>query len=255
MEPGLAVSPRRRVMGVAHSELSPAERAFRPIAFDRMAQETGRARRPGRQRTDGRTRRDELLDIAARVFATRGIASATVRDIAQEAGILSGSLYHHFESKEEMVREIIAPAADQESHSAIAAAAATPTEALRECILTAVRWVAKHPDVARILRNDAQYIKETPALAETERRRQGGRLVWISIVEEGMKDGTFRQGLDPDVAVRAMWDGVLASIRWFPPLGHADPELIGAELADLYLGGVSAPRRSTPRRKSAATSG
>ena len=42
------------------------------------------------------SRRDELLELAAAMFAERGLKATTVRDIADSAGILSGSLYHHF---------------------------------------------------------------------------------------------------------------------------------------------------------------
>src|ERR1700739_3812119 len=53
------------------------------------------------------SRRDELLELAAAMFAERGLRATTVRDIADAAGILSGSLYHHFASKEEMVDEVL----------------------------------------------------------------------------------------------------------------------------------------------------
>src|SRR5690625_1282303 len=53
------------------------------------------------------SRREELLDLAAAMFAERGLRATTVRDIADGAGILSGSLYHHFSSKEEMVDEVL----------------------------------------------------------------------------------------------------------------------------------------------------
>ena len=52
------------------------------------------------------SRRDEILAIAALQFAERGVASTTVRDIGAAAGILSGSLYHHFESKEQILGEV-----------------------------------------------------------------------------------------------------------------------------------------------------
>src|ERR1051325_8938666 len=52
-------------------------------------------------------RRAELLAIAAGLFAERGYKNTTVRDIADAAGILSGSLYHHFDSKETMADEIL----------------------------------------------------------------------------------------------------------------------------------------------------
>ena len=57
-------------------------------------------------------RRSELLAIAAGLFAERGFKNTTVRDIADAAGILSGSLYHHFDSKESMVDEIMRPFQD-----------------------------------------------------------------------------------------------------------------------------------------------
>ena len=59
------------------------------------------------------SRRDELLGLAASMFAERGLRATTVRDIADGAGILSGSLYHHFSSKEEMVDELLRGFLDQ----------------------------------------------------------------------------------------------------------------------------------------------
>ncbi|BCI79433.1 hypothetical protein MTY66_10580 [Mycolicibacterium sp. TY66] len=47
------------------------------------------------------SRRDELLELAAAMFAERGLKATTVRDIADSAGILSGSRYQHFKSKEQ----------------------------------------------------------------------------------------------------------------------------------------------------------
>ena len=55
------------------------------------------------------SRRQQILDTAAAVFAEKGIASTTVRDISEQVGIYSGSLYHHFKSKEEIVAGILAP--------------------------------------------------------------------------------------------------------------------------------------------------
>jgi TetR/AcrR family transcriptional regulator, cholesterol catabolism regulator len=206
---------------------------------------------PTGRRNNASARRDELLRIAARIFATKGIASATVRDIAEEAGILSGSLYHHFTSKEEMVKEIITPGSTGmvQIDAELIAAAASPADALRACVLAAVRWVAAKPDVARIFRNDAQYIKETPALAESEERRQANRLLWIDLVEAGVADGSFRADVDADVVVRAMWDAILSCTRWFPPLGDRDPESVGNELATFFLAGIG--RHPTARSTTA----
>jgi AcrR family transcriptional regulator len=51
--------------------------------------------------------RSEIVSAAARVFRTKGYHAATVRDIAHEVGILKGSLYHHFTSKEELLYLVV----------------------------------------------------------------------------------------------------------------------------------------------------
>ena len=48
-------------------------------------------------------RRLQLLDAAARLFNDRGFHATSMRDIAKEVGMLSGSIYYHFQSKEEML--------------------------------------------------------------------------------------------------------------------------------------------------------
>lgn len=50
-------------------------------------------------------RRDDILQAAAALFASKGYAATSIRDIADSVGLLSGSLYYHFTSKEEILLE------------------------------------------------------------------------------------------------------------------------------------------------------
>src|ERR1700729_2594972 len=61
----------------------------------------------GSKKRSGSERRDDILRIAARTFAERGFSAGTVREIAERASTLSGSLYYHFDSKEQMVKEVV----------------------------------------------------------------------------------------------------------------------------------------------------
>lgn len=70
---------------------------------------------------DRNARRDELLEAAAGLFATRGYAATSIRDIAREVGILSGSLYYHFASKEDILLETHARGVDQVTQAVKAA--------------------------------------------------------------------------------------------------------------------------------------
>src|ERR1700754_1599284 len=84
------------------------------------------------------TRREELLGIAAGLFAERGFTNNTVRDIADAAGILSGSLYHHFDSKESMVDELLDTFQTElwKSYDAIEASDRTPRAKLEAIVRT-----------------------------------------------------------------------------------------------------------------------
>src|ERR1700731_3364969 len=89
---------------------------------------------------------DDIVSAAAKVFRTKGYHAATVRDIADEVGILKGSLYHHFDSKEELlylvVREPIAQM--YRTISEIAAAEGTATEKLRRAISAHLEAFDRH---------------------------------------------------------------------------------------------------------------
>lgn len=60
--------------------------------------------RPGAYQGD---RHQALVEAAAKVFFERGYEGATVREIAKEAGITSGSIFYHFDSKEEILAEVL----------------------------------------------------------------------------------------------------------------------------------------------------
>ena len=186
------------------------------------------------------TRREEILAIAARVFAEKGIMNATVRDIGQEAGILSGSLYHHFESKDQMIEEVLRPVLTSlsERYRQIAAAVDDPAEIVRQVILDSIAEAATRPNEARIFRNDAHHLREIPRLAFVEEQRKELRTLVTSALRRGMENGTFRDDLDPEFVFTATFDIVLGSVRWFHPLGRDMPARVGEQLASLVLDGL-----------------
>src|SRR5271155_6200992 len=90
---------------------------------------------------------DDIVSAAAKVFRTKGYHAATVRDIADEVGILKGSLYHHFDSKEDLLYLVVKEPIAQmfRTISEIAAADRTATEKLRRGGLGRLRAAPPHP--------------------------------------------------------------------------------------------------------------
>ena len=193
------------------------------------------------------SRREEILSLAAEQFAERGVASTTVRDIGAAAGILSGSLYHHFTSKDQMVAELLLPVMQRQvgHYRTIVGADDSPTTTLRALITTAVLEAAETPNETRMIRNDTQTLAAIPELRPvTELLVEANRL-WGSVIDRGVASGEFRDNVDTRLVVAAMFDAVLSTTRWFTERRSQRPDDVGNALADLFLGGLAATTAST----------
>ena len=189
-----------------------------------------------------RSRREEILSIAARQFAERGVATTTVRDIGAAAGILSGSLYHHFESKEQMVAELLQPVMERQvgQYRAIVSAETGAAESMRALIRIAVAEAAQTPNETRMIRNDAPTFSAMPALRPVSDLLIDAAKLWAAVIDRGVATGEFRRDVDARLVVAAMFDAVLSTTRWFTGKKRQRPERVGDALADLFLGGLLA---------------
>src|SRR4029453_10541192 len=81
-------------------------------------------------------RRAHLVELAGDLFAQKGFRAAPVREIADAAGILSGSLYHHFDSKESIGDELLSAFLDDVLAGYRSAATSTddPRKAIEEIV-------------------------------------------------------------------------------------------------------------------------
>ncbi len=194
-------------------------------------------------RANSSARRQQILDTATEVFADKGILAATVRDISERAGILSGSLYHHFTSKEEMIVEILAPVITSQVEAfdrILALKLDDPIETLRRGVAVAIAQTAANPNVARILRQDEHHIRDLPGLDEVRQQRRAIRARMEAIVQAGIASGRFRSDVAPSVAALAVFDFVLGAYRLLEPLGRSTPEEVTRQLTVLILEGLSA---------------
>ncbi|QIK76688.1 TetR/AcrR family transcriptional regulator [Nocardioides piscis] len=179
------------------------------------------------------TRREELLAIAAALFAEKGYRSTTVRDIADAAGILSGSLYHHFDSKESMLDEILRSFQD-ELFAAYADVLASDDDArtkLERVVRLSFQAIDQHPAEVAIFQNDAAYLGAFDRFAYLAERADQSRGIWLGLLREGVATGVLRPDIDIDLVHRFIRDTVWVAVRWYRPGG----ELTHSDVADQYL--------------------
>ncbi|OYN81525.1 TetR family transcriptional regulator KstR2 [Mycolicibacterium sphagni] len=189
------------------------------------------------------SRRDELLVLAATMFAERGLRATTVRDIADSAGILSGSLYHHFKSKEQMVEEVLRDFLDWlfERYEQIIATEPNPLERLKGLFMTSFEAIEDRHAQVVIYQDEAKRLSSLPQFDFVEARNKEQRKMWLDLLNEGVKQGYFRPDIDVDVVYRFIRDTTWVSVRWYQPGGPLTAEEVGRQYLAIVLGGIAAP--------------
>lgn len=187
------------------------------------------------------SRRDELLELAATMFAERGLKATTVRDIADSAGILSGSLYHHFKSKEQMVEEVLRDFLDWlfAKYEQIAATEASPLERLKGLFLASFEAIEHRHAQVVIYQDEAKRLSSLPQFAFVDKRNREQRNMWLDLLNQGIADGSLRPDLDVDLVYRFIRDTTWVSVRWYQPGGPLTAEEVGRQYLAIVLGGIT----------------
>ena len=182
-------------------------------------------------------RRARLLDAAARLFSERGFHATSMRDIAKAVGMLSGSIYYHFESKEEMLlavyEEGVRGVADRVAQAV--ANQSEPWARLEAACAAHLSGLIAHRDYARVM------IQTSPDEAGSAGRRiRELRRDYESRFRQLIGDLTLPPGIDPNYLRRLLFGALNWSQVWYRP-GGDPPEVVAKRFIDtlrLPLGAV-----------------
>lgn len=190
----------------------------------------------------GSSRRAELLQLAVAMFATKGYTSTTVRDIADEAGILSGSLYHHFSSKEAMLAEVLHDFLGglKERFTAVVDAGGEPRVVLDGLIREAFETIGTQRETVALYQNERAFFTSTPGFEFVWEASREIEKIWLQVLQAGRDAGAFRTDLDINLSYRFIRDAVWASVHWFRPNGRFSHEAIAEQYLVLLHGGLEA---------------
>lgn len=185
-------------------------------------------------------RRRQILAGAAQVFGRKGYQAASMEDIAQEAGLAKGHIYHYFTGKEEIFTQIRATSVRHatEELECIVAEDAPPEATLRKA-LSALVAGAFEPT-----RQHATVLADPPDLSPGNRQRirklqRRYEIQFVGIIERGIDDGTFVRG-DPKLMMFTLIRAALGVAIWYRPNGPWRPEWVTVEVTDQLVRSVLA---------------
>jgi TetR/AcrR family transcriptional regulator, cholesterol catabolism regulator len=191
--------------------------------------------------TEAQDRRGLILTSAAEMFARKGIGATTVREIADAVGVLSGSLYHHFESKDAIVEEILARYLDaiQASYARVLASGKSPAECLHDLVLTSLQVASEQQDATAIYQSELNYLREQDRFKKVLAGAASVQQTWLQVIEQGVADGSFRDDIPARTFYRLIRDAVWLSVRWHRPEARYSISQLAEDITSVFLNGFS----------------
>ncbi|NIY64249.1 TetR family transcriptional regulator [Streptomyces malaysiensis] len=187
------------------------------------------------------TRRAELLAVAADVFAEQGYNATTVRQIADAAGMLAGSLYYHFDSKESMLDEILSGFLDElwAGYDAVLEADLAPRATIEALVTESFREIDRHRAAVAIYQKESRHLSTQPRFVYLAASQEKFEKVWLGALERGVAAHAFRADLDVRLTYRFVRDTVWVAASWYRPGGQHSPEEIARQYLSMVLDGIA----------------
>jgi AcrR family transcriptional regulator len=188
------------------------------------------------------TRRDEILHAAAKVFRRRGFADAGMREIAAEADLSPGNLYHYFAGKDEILFYCQERAVDR-LLAVLDTARGSTNRPARErlhglmcahvvCLLDEIGGAVAHLEIESLPPE-----RRASIVDRRDRYERGLR----QMISEGIAGGEF-EPCDVHVVTRAILGALNWTALWFRPEGAQSASRVAEALADYLIRGLTGNR-------------
>ena len=186
-------------------------------------------------------KRQSILEAAVRVFARSGYHGARVGDIATEAGVAHGLLYHYFSSKEEVLETVFRENFGEllDRFRAVEGADEPADEKLEGIAKILLRTWRNDPDLVTVM---VREVARSPQLqAQVEEVREAFAIVQ-RVIEHGQAEGAFRRDVDAQLASWIVYGGLEEVLTGWVlgqlPDGEEDVARAERTAVELALGGL-----------------
>jgi TetR/AcrR family transcriptional regulator, cholesterol catabolism regulator len=198
----------------------------------------------GEPRTETRRKpRDErwgeLLEVAAKVFYRKGYDASSLQEIADELGIMKGSLYYYIRSKEDILFALLnnIHQAGIANVAELAASKGTALQRLKRVIVGHIAFIGEN------LTDTAIFLQEMKALPpERQREILGGDVsyprIFRQLLADGQADGSIRKSIDADLTATIVLGSLNSTFRWIRQGDAASARRIGEHFADIFASGL-----------------
>lgn len=194
----------------------------------------------------GERRNQEIFDTAAHLFASRGYARTSIRDLAEALGMQKSSLYHYFDSKEDLLHRMLDQFMDQalERIESLCGQDLPPLEKLAEFMRFYTHIYAGDRDRLMLLVNDLDCLTPQRRMQVVAKQRRYVAVIRSILAE--LKQAGLLADLPLPVLVFAFFGMVHYTPKWYRPDGAVSPEELGEVFRQVFCHGVLQNGASKP---------
>ncbi|MCL5958683.1 MAG: TetR/AcrR family transcriptional regulator [Chloroflexi bacterium] len=184
------------------------------------------------------SRKKNITDVAANLFASRGYHATSIQDLSEELGLGKGSLYYHIGSKDELLfwvhEQFINPLLKETEE--ILARGLPPAETLRAISHNLMRVITEYLPFVTVFYQDHRALSDGRREQILEKQDSFERII-DSVLQRGIDEGTFL-ALDVPVTRLAFLGMHNHAYHWLHPDGRVKPEEIADIFCALFLQGI-----------------
>lgn len=184
-----------------------------------------------RRKSEQTPRRNQFLEAAAKVFASKEYHGATLDEVAEQLGVTKPLLYHYFNSKEQLLKEICVKMQEEMNNNVkeLVLSEMSPADKLRAFIKAQLTFVCTNKDRSKVVFDEAEALGKIAYKRIYHQSKLGEKCVQ-DIIEEGVAKECF--AID-DVKMASFL--ILSACHWVYKWYHPDGRLTPSDIADRFV--------------------
>ena len=184
------------------------------------------------------TRREEIVEVAARLFKQKGYSATTMRDIAEQVGMEAASMYNHIKGKDELLSEICFRISDEyiAQLTLIETQINAPIDKLSALIRLHIRIVFKDINGISVANNEWKHLPEAE-LIKFKATRRDYETRFAKIIEQGIEKGEINP-INVSVALFTILSAVRWVELWYKSDRDISPEVLEDNILSLLMNGL-----------------
>lgn len=190
-----------------------------------------------RQRKNS-TRKETIIETAARLFRERGFSATSMRDLAEQVGVEAASLYNHISSKAEILQELCFKVANKfMSHiDKVDAEDISSIKKIEAVLRFHIQQMVHHYEEVYVSDREWKHLTD-PYLSNIQTQRRVYRQRIASIIEEGIKRNEIKK-IDAPTAVLIMLHAVSGIESWHRSKEKITGEVLEENMIAILIGGL-----------------